>query len=708
MSDTITVHMIGQAHIDPIWLWGWTQGVDEVLATCRTACDLLDAYPEFIFTRGEAWSYAQVERLDPALFDRIRAFVATGRWEIAGGWWLQPDCNFPTEAGFQRQIAVGQAYFRERFGQAPAYGYNVDSFGHSAALPRLLREAGQTAYVMMRPQEHERALPARCFRWRGEADSPTVTVFRIAGSYNTGPHDIWEGHLRRACEDLPAGMTDTMCFYGVGDHGGGPTAALIAWIRDHRDAFPGLRLEFSSPGRFFAVIADQVEGLPLVEGELQYHAIGCYSVMRELKTQLRAAEHRLRQAEVLAPAADLRHAWERVAFAQFHDILGGTSIASAYPPVYARLGEALTAADDTVQYGVREKVLALPDDPLQRVILYNASDSPFDGYTEVEPWMGWRSWRDGLQLLDEDGTPVAFQVIHPEALIGAMPRLVVRTTLAPNAMRVLKIAPGETPAPKALVTAGTDWLEWGDETAVGLRSTPELVLPGGMVIQGLHLTLIPDLSDNWSHGIDRFPEGPVTSATWNAPCVLHQGPLMAALYQTGQIGDSTLAAEWRVYADLPAIDLTLQVHWRAQMQLLKLVLPLLNNAHQSGCATRLDGIAGGSLRRENDGKEYPLQDWTLAQSPAGPLGIVCPDAYALDALPHRLRVTLLRSPYLTHHDPWKEIPPNAPVADQGVHTFRFRFLGGPKVTPERLRQEALMLHRPLVAVDWTKGMPRQV
>ena len=49
----ITVHMIGNAHLDPVWLWRWPAGVGEALATCRAACDLLDAEPDVVFTRGD-------------------------------------------------------------------------------------------------------------------------------------------------------------------------------------------------------------------------------------------------------------------------------------------------------------------------------------------------------------------------------------------------------------------------------------------------------------------------------------------------------------------------------------------------------------------------------------------------------------------------------------------------------------------------------
>ena len=52
-----TVHVILNAHIDPVWLWPWTAGVDEVLNTCYTMCNLLDRHPDVIFTKGEAWGY---------------------------------------------------------------------------------------------------------------------------------------------------------------------------------------------------------------------------------------------------------------------------------------------------------------------------------------------------------------------------------------------------------------------------------------------------------------------------------------------------------------------------------------------------------------------------------------------------------------------------------------------------------------------------
>ena len=101
---SVTVHIVFNAHLDPIWLWPWTAGMDAAVATCRSACDRLDAHRDIVFSRGEAWVYQLIERIDPALFERMRGHVAAGRWEIVGGWWVQPDCNLPTGEGFRQQI----------------------------------------------------------------------------------------------------------------------------------------------------------------------------------------------------------------------------------------------------------------------------------------------------------------------------------------------------------------------------------------------------------------------------------------------------------------------------------------------------------------------------------------------------------------------------------------------------------------------------
>ena len=292
----VTVHMIASAHIDPVWLWRWPAGVVEALSSCRTAADLLEEFPEACFTRSDQWIYEQIESADPALFERIRRLVHQDRWAVVGGWYVQPDCNLPLAESFRRHMRYGKEYARSRFGVEGTVGYNVDSFGHSAMLPSLLAEHGYASYVMMRPGPHEKTLPSSLFRWRSR-DGGEVVVWRIVNSYNCAGADRLEAHIRAALAAAHPGIEHVMCFYGVGDHGGGPSRAQIEWILSHRDALPGARLELSHPGRFFDAVMPRRDRLPVVEDELQYHAIGCYSVVREIKTGVRRAERALMRAE---------------------------------------------------------------------------------------------------------------------------------------------------------------------------------------------------------------------------------------------------------------------------------------------------------------------------------------------------------------------------------------------------------------------------
>src|SRR5258706_16175532 len=90
-----TIHLIGNAHIDPVWLWRWTEGYQETRATFRSALDRLGEVPQFVFTASQAAIYRWVQESEPELFDAIQQQVRDGRWSPAGGWGMEPGCNLP-------------------------------------------------------------------------------------------------------------------------------------------------------------------------------------------------------------------------------------------------------------------------------------------------------------------------------------------------------------------------------------------------------------------------------------------------------------------------------------------------------------------------------------------------------------------------------------------------------------------------------------
>jgi alpha-mannosidase len=689
MNDR-TVHVVLNAHLDPSWLWPWQAGIDEAIATCRSACDRLDAHPEAVFTRGEAWVYRQIELCEPDLLERIRAHVAAGRWSIVGGWWIQPDCNGPSAWAMDRQVELGLEYFDRVFGTHPRTAYNVDSFGHAAYLPKLMRDHGQDRYVMMRPQEHERELPARVFKWRGYEDGPEVTVFRIAGSYCTEEPTV--EHIQKSLMELPDGCRHTMCFVGIGDHGGGPTERTLARLEELRDSLPGVKLEYSSPDRFFDAIESDGVCLPQVVGEMQMHAVGCYSVCHGLKQSVRKAENLLRQAESVALQAQLKQAWEQVAFAHFHDVYGGTCIPGAYPQIEDQLGFARCVADTELQLHLRRRMADLPDDEDQRVVILNASDQSSAGHAEFEPWLDSRgrlSGSDPLGLVDVAGAPVPTQRLTAEAAFSGMPRLLFPAELAPGELKVLRLRRTTAP-PEPGVTAANGRI--ANDLDVAFDAHGMHFGNGNWGMPSLHL--IPDPTDTWSHGVDRYDEVPCGIGQSGELQLVDTGPLMTSAFQSGTIGESRFDAEWRVYAGEPYVELRLKVFWSERRKILKLVVESDERPE-----TRVEGVMGGVLERFNDGAERPFRDLVVW----GDRRIVCPDVFAADATPDRLRMTLLRSPVMAHHLPHDGNSPRATISDQGTHEFRFRFYG-PSVALDRMELDASAMQRPLLFGDLTRGM----
>ena len=68
MSEKKTLHMIGNAHLDPVWLWRFQEGFAEIKATFQAAIDRVEEYDDFVFTSACASYYKWVEEMCPELF----------------------------------------------------------------------------------------------------------------------------------------------------------------------------------------------------------------------------------------------------------------------------------------------------------------------------------------------------------------------------------------------------------------------------------------------------------------------------------------------------------------------------------------------------------------------------------------------------------------------------------------------------------------
>jgi alpha-mannosidase len=678
-----TLHMIGNAHIDPVWLWQWPEGYQEVRATFQSAIDRLDENPDFVFTHTSVLFLQWVEESDPDLFERIRARVADGRWQVVGGWWIEPDCNIPGGESFVRQGLYGQRWLHDRFGIISTTGANLDSFGHNASLPQILRRSGMDSYVFLRPKPEENAdLPGPLFRWEA-ADGSQVLAYRIPHEY-CAPRDDLGDHVEKSIATLPPDLDELAVFYGVGNHGGGPTKANLASIARLNEGGNGRRLELSSLRRFF----DAVDGAdaPVWRGELQYHAPGCYTTHSGIKRWNRRAENLLQRAEkwsVVAdvlgvqryPARALAEAWQLLLFNQFHDTLAGTSIEPAYEDARDQIGHASSIAalafNRAVQSIARE--VSIPQEQGTRpVVVFNPH--PWRLRTDVELEYNWLT-KDGVSLTDANGTSVPLQ--HTRSLTtmsSNRARLVFRADVPPLGYRVYTLrdgaSGGESPA-AAETTLENEHVLLELDPATGRiarlvhrASGADLAAPSAR-----HAVVVEDLSDTWGHDVTAY-DAELGEFECTSVQLVEDGPVRSIVRVESRYGDSVLREDYALSAGAHHVDVNVVLDWHEQLKLLKLRYPTSVEAARVTLETPY-----GHLERPANGHEDPGQSWVDVSGSGRGLAVLNDAKSGYDVRGADIGISAVRSPVWAWHDPRElEADGDFEFMDQGRQRFRVRLV----------------------------------
>ncbi|MBQ7312272.1 MAG: alpha-mannosidase, partial [Clostridia bacterium] len=350
MTKKTKYYLIGNAHLDPVWQWRWQEGSAEAKATIRSALDRMNEFPEFRFVCSSASVYQWVEEFAPEMFEEVKQRVKEGRFIIVGGWHVQPDCNLPSGEAYARQSLYSQRYFKETLGETAKVGYNVDSFGHNYMLPQILKKSGMDAYIMMRPGHHEKDIPSDIFEWVSP-DGSSVTTYHIMDGYCFNFNSLEE--LERRFDEMDrvtrTDLDTAPLFYGVGNHGGGPTIRNLEVLREYQAAHPDKEMTFSDVHDFFEAVRNSGADIPKYYEDLQHHAAGCYATVKRVKDGIRRAETSLSAAENYNMLAGtlcgkkpknkvFEEAWKNVSFCHFHDSMDGCSIMEVYDDADGMLG----------------------------------------------------------------------------------------------------------------------------------------------------------------------------------------------------------------------------------------------------------------------------------------------------------------------------------------------------------------------------------
>ena len=693
------IHLIGNAHLDPVWLWEWQEGLAEIKATFRSALDRMKEFPDYIFTSACGAYYMWIEESDPDMFREIAARVAEGRWCITGGWLIQPDCNLPAGESFARHTLITQRYFKEKFGKIAKVGYNVDSFGHAGTLPMILRAGGMEAYVFMRPWAGEKRLPSDLFWWESR-DGSRVPTYRIIYGYNI-TEETFENFFKVA--ETPAPHIG-MAFYGIGNHGGGPTASLLSRMKTELDS----RFVYSSPDRYFADI--NTETLPVLGEDLQYHAKGCYSAVAEVKQNNRRTETALLAAERFLVMADetvthpyakseLDRAWKNLLFCQFHDILGGCSIREAYDSARHAHGEAMAIAarlQNAALSRIADKVVTLPY-PTDRAVteaeaeelgypfvVFNPHAHPVRAAVKVRHFGGTYG-----AVSDAEGKAVPSQTVRDSKTNCSHDKHAILFEADLPAFGYALYRMHKNPCKNAYenpFTVGEDRLENRDIVLRFDKNSGELVSIFDKEKERELLAAPTSLrfvsaegQDTWAHEVTHFSEEYDLPVRLVSLRVIEQGPVRASVRVEQEFGASRLIRTFSLSPTGKRVHVDTKIDFREKFCILKFAFPVTDAA-----ATALCGIPFGYTERPTDASESVMCEWVSH----GGLLLAAEGKYSFDANKNVLSLTVLRSSLYADH--FGERDEFCEFAEQGEHRFAYELAEFEDVaTAEKISAELL-------------------
>jgi alpha-mannosidase len=715
------VHLIGQSHIDLVFLWHYREFLRKIGRTHASTLRLMEEFPFFTFSQSQPLMYKEMKRLYPGMYQQIKQRVKEGRWDVIGGMWVEPDSNLPSGESFVRQLLFGSRFYQKEFGITPHTCWMPDCFGNCYTLPQILAKSGIEFFVTHKMSVWNDTNPWKLnqFWWEAPDGSRVFAVVPPTHFAGTADPDHIAAHWRKYVEHDKDNIGQSLYCYGWGDGGGGVDREMLNYIKryvEHSGKVPGLpHVAPAKLEKALTEMRDKAKGMNLTvwKNELYLEAHrGVHTTKARLKKLNRYAEFLYREAELYSsiagtmgtayPQDRINAGWERLLTNQFHDSLPGSHIKDVYGDLLNEYQEAISVGEDVRAKALQTiaKNIAAPRMPGKPFAVFNALPTAASLLVSLdEKGVG------DCTIADESGTPLPAQRIT--RLDGSRTVVFYASDVPAIGYKVFCLAKAKPVAVKSMMTMTKSKLE-NDFFVVKLNGEGEIVSlvdkrAGREVIKhngkGNVFKIyedIPSAYEAWDitlQYLDRelTPEKGEVSEGEN-------GPVCAWVTVRKKFFNSVLRQKIIIYRDIPRIDFETEIDWVERKKLLKVGFDVdIMSTHYTS------DIPFGTIDRPNyrfvdadKGKfEVCAHQWIdMSQEDYG-VSILNDCKYGHEVTEQSMRLTLLKGP--TFPDPDSDIE---------LHHFTYSlYPHAGSWQQARTIQRALELNVPSHAVmlDETKG-----
>jgi len=503
-----------------------------------------------------------------------------------------------------------------------------------------------------------------------------------------------------------------MDLYGIGDHGGGPTRAIldegVHWAQPDK-VIP--KMQFGTAQNFFTSVEKKIApdspvwdydsiakgykepatpsagevAIPTWKSEMyfEYHR-GVMTTQANHKRNMRNSEEWTINAEKYAslawlqgkpyPADELTEAWKKITFNDFHDLAAGSGIGIIYKEAQKDYDDVKWATNE-----ISQKAFQTLDAEVNTqvaggvpVLVYNPLAWERSGPVTVDVQMP-EAGSNGVTVLDASNHVVPSEVTSSDTKTNSYKLLVDAKDIPSLGYSLLHVVPGTKPFASDLKADGLTLenaslkvvvdKDSGCITSLYDKKTKfETLAAGGCGNQLQTFKDLPKDYDAWNIDpgtLDHFT--PIDKA--DSVELVGKGPLRGIIRVTRTWQSSKFVQDIVLAAGADQVEVVNDIDWHETHILLKAAFPLAATSNKATYEVPYGSIQRTTLRNnswEQAQFEVPALRWADLGDGQHGFSLLNESKYGYDDKDNVLRISLLRSP--TSPDP---------DADRGHHHFSY-------------------------------------